>query len=191
MRGLQQLGDVAAEGVVQREGFSLLTSSCSLHVPRSIEAAMARLMAMVLRTRADRPARYYETGEIWRAEASRHGLRPAQGVAVSSSPQHDCGLARWRACAATPAVVALGSGPRARVPHAGRAEPRVSPALRKSTAPARAVRTVASARSRSARNERTGEVVPSFYPAVKSATALKTRLRTKHLSTFKHLPLHR
>jgi len=41
---------------------------------------MARLMAMVLRTRADRPARpqRFEAGETWRAEASRRGLRPAQ-----------------------------------------------------------------------------------------------------------------
>ena len=179
MRGLQQLGGRGSRRCrTARARASLLTSSCSLHAPRSIEAAMARLLAMVLRTRADRPASpqrfegagplscafdccrlagsalqtgpraaavkhpnwsaarahgplLYETGTTWRAEASRRGpsgrhrrggLLLALRTTVGS---------RWRACAATPAVVAPGTGPRARVP---RQRTTCSPALRKSTA---------------------------------------------------------
>ena len=57
MRGLQQLeGRGSRRCRTARARASLLSSSCSLHAPRSIEAAMARLLAMVLRMRADRPA---------------------------------------------------------------------------------------------------------------------------------------
>ena len=87
MRGLQQLGGRGSRRCrTARARASLLTSSCSLHAPRSIEAAMARLLAMVLRTRADRPASPQRFEGADPLSCASDGCRPA-GSALQTGPR--------------------------------------------------------------------------------------------------------